>query len=98
MGDSTFLMFPQGDFRVHTGENDMASVILAGAGAVHFLVVLAYQGLPPFRVSPNPVLEGIPNGLLFLCGQGGFLGVQHPAFLAVCVLNGVINANIPEIQ
>ena len=98
MGDSTFLMFPQGDFRVHTGENDMASVILAGAGAIHFFVVLAHQGLPPFRVSPNPVLEGIPNGLLFLCGQGGFLGVQHPAFLAVCVLHSVINANIPEIQ
>ncbi|CUP84861.1 Uncharacterised protein [Enterocloster clostridioformis] len=76
----------------------MASVILAGTGAIHFFVVLAHQGLPPFRVSPNPVFEGIPNGLLFLCGQGGFFGVQHPALLAVCVLHSVINANIPEIQ
>ena len=40
MGDCIFLMLPQLDFRVHAGKNNMAPVILAGAGAVHFLVVL----------------------------------------------------------
>ena len=98
MGDGIFLMFPQGDGRVHTAENDMAAIILAGPGGVHFLVVLAYQRLPTFRVAPNPVLERLSDGLLLLGGQGGFLGVQHPAFLAVRVLHGVVDTHIPQIE
>ena len=76
----------------------MAAVILAGAGGVHFLVVLAHQRLPPLRVPPNPVLERLPDGLLFLGGQGGFLSVQHPTLLAVCILHGVVDADIPQVQ
>ena len=75
MGNGAFLMLPQGDLRVHAGKDDVAPVIFAGADAVHFLVVLAHQRLPPFRVFPNPVLEGFPDGLLLLSRQRGFFGV-----------------------
>ena len=98
MGDGVFLMLPEGDFRVHTGENDVAAVILAGTSAVHFLVVLPYQRFAPLRVFPNPVLERIPDKLLFLRGKGGFLGVEDTALPSVCVLNGIVDANIAEVQ
>ena len=98
MGDGVFLVFPQGDGRVHAAKNNVAAIIFAGAGGVHFLIVLAHQRLPTFRVAPNPVAESIPDGLLLLGGQGGFLGVQHPAFLAVCVLHGVVDTHIPQIE
>ena len=98
MGDGVFLVFPQGDGRVHATKNDVTAIILAGAGGVHFLVVLAHQRLPPLRVAPNPVLERLPNGLLLLGGQGGLLGVQHPAFLAVCIFNSIVDTHIPQVE
>ena len=98
MGDSVFLMLPQSDFRVHAGEHDMAAVILPGTGAVHFLVVLPNQRFAALRVFPNPVFESVLDKLLLLCRQGGFLCVQDAALMAVCVLNGVIDADIPEVQ
>ena len=75
MGDGVFLMLPQSDGRVHAAKDDMAAVILAWSGTVHFLIVLAHQCLPPLRVFPNPVLKRLPDGLLLLRGQGGFFGV-----------------------
>ena len=98
MGDGIFLMLPQGDGRVHAAENNVAAVILAGAGGVHFLVVLAHQRLPPLRVPPNPVLERLPDGLLLLGGQGGLLGVQHPALLAVRIFNSIVDTHIPQVE
>ena len=97
MGNGAFLMFPQRDRRVHTTESDMGPVVFAGTGGVHFLVVFIYQSLPPFRVFPNPVPKSIPDGLLFLGGQSGFLCVQHSALLAVCVLHRVIDTDIPQV-
>ena len=71
MGDGVKLVFPQLDFRVDTAENDVLPVILAGAGGIIKVVVFADQGLPPVRVFPYPVPEGVFDGLLFLLGQGG---------------------------
>ena len=97
MGNGVQLMLPQGNGRVHAAKNNMAAVILAGAGGVHFLVVLAHQSLTALRVFPNPVLESIPDSLLLLGCQRGFLGVQHPALFAVCVLHRVIDTDIPQV-
>ncbi len=98
MGDGAFLVFPQGNGRVHAAKSDMAAIILAGTGRVHFLVVLAHQSLAAFRVSPDPVPKGFPDRLLFLGRQGGLLGVQHAALFSVCVLYGVIDTDIPQVQ
>ena len=78
MGDGVFLVFPQGDGRVHAAKNNVAAIIFAGAGGVHFLVVLAHQRLPPLRVPPNPVLERLPDGLLFLGGQLSLIHISEP--------------------
>ena len=75
VGNGVDLMGLQLDLRVDAGENDVAPVIFAGPDAVHFLVVLLYQRLPPPWVLPNPVLERLPKRLLLLRGQGGLLGV-----------------------
>ena len=98
MGDGAFLVFPQGNGRVHAPKSDMAAIILAGTGSVHFFVVLAHQSLAALRVSPDPVPKGFPDRLLFLSCQGGLLGVQNPALFPVCVLYGVIDADIPQVQ
>ena len=97
MGNGVFLMLPQGDFGVHAGEYDMASVILAGAGAVHFLVVLAHQRFTALRVFPNPILERILDKLLLLRRKGGFLGIEYAPFPSVCILYGVIDTDVAEI-
>ena len=98
MGNGAFLVFPQGNGRVHAPKSDMAAIILAGTGRVHFFVVLAHQSLAALRVSPDPVPKGFPDRLLFLSSQGGLLGVQYAALFSVCVLYGVIDADIPQVQ
>ena len=75
MGDGAFLVFPQGNGRVHAAKSDMAAIILAGTGRVHFFVILAHQSLAALRVSPDPVPKGFPDRLLFLGSQSGLLGV-----------------------
>ena len=97
MGDGAFLVFPQGNGRVHATKSDMTAIILAGTGRVHFFVILAHQSLASLRVFPNPVLKGFPDSLLFLSSQGGLLGVQHAALFSVCVLYGVIDTDIPQV-
>ena len=76
----------------------MSAIVLPWTDAVHFLVVLPNQRLTAFRVCPDPVLERIPDELLLLRRQRGFLGVQHPFFLTVGVLNGIVHLHIPEVQ
>ena len=55
MGNGAFLVFPQGNGRVHPSKSDVAAIIFAGTGRVHFFVVLAHQSLAALRVSPDPV-------------------------------------------
>ena len=98
MGNGVSLMLPEGDFRVHARKDDVTAVIFPWAGAVHFLIVLPNQCLTAFRVCPDPVLERIPDELLLLCRQRGFLGIQHPLFVSVRILNGVVHLDIPEVQ
>ena len=43
--DGVPLMLPQGNFRVHSGENDVRSVKLAGPGAVETLAVVGLHFL-----------------------------------------------------
>ena len=97
MGDGAFLVFPQSNGWVHAAKSDMAAIILTGTGGVHFFVVLAHQSLAALRVSPNPIAESVPDGLLLLGGQGGLLGIQHTALFSVCVLYGVIDTDIPQV-
>ena len=94
MSDSVFLVFPQGDGRVHAAESNVSAVVFTGTGGVHFLIVLADQSLAAVRVFPNPVFESVPDRLLLLGGQGGLFGIQHPALPAVRVLHRVVDTDI----
>ena len=76
----------------------MTSIVFTGTGTVHFLVVLLHKSLSTGRITPNPILESIPDCLLFLRRQSGFLGIENTALLAIGILNRVINANIPKVQ
>ena len=92
------LMLPQGDLRVHAHKGDVLSIVFTGTDGVKLLVVLADQRLPPYCVLPNPLPKSILDGLLLLLRQRGFLLVEHTALLAVCILHGIIDAHIPQIQ
>ena len=98
MGDGVALVFPEGDFRVHADKMDVASVILTGAGRVEQLVILLHQRNAPLRVLPDPVGERILNDLLFLLRQHGLPLVQHTLGLALGILDGVIDADIFQVQ
>ena len=98
MSDSIFLVFPQGDGRVHAAESNVSAVVFTGTGGVHFLIVLADQSLAAIRVFPNPILKSVPDGLLLLGGQGSLFGIQHPALFAVCIFYGVVDAYVPQVQ
>ena len=97
MGDGVELMLPQGDFRVDAAEHDMPPIILTGPDGVEQFIVLLLQGLTPLGVFPSPVPKSVLDGLLLLCSQGGGIVVQNAAFLAVRVLDGVIDSYIAEV-
>ena len=64
MGDRIFLMFPKLNFRIHTTESDMASVILTGADTVELVVIQPYQLFPSCGITPYPILKALLNKLL----------------------------------
>ena len=97
-GDGAALVLAQLYLRVHTGECEMASVVLARARRVEQLVVLVDKRLAALRVFPQPVTEGILDDLLLLLGEGCLLDVEHPALGAVCVLDLVVDARVAEVQ
>ena len=98
MGDGVALVLPESDFRVHADKMDVASVILTGAGRVEQFVILFYQRDAPLRVLPDPVGKSILDDLLFLLRQHGLPLVQHTLGLALGILDGVIDADIFQIQ
>src|SRR5699024_5574771 len=98
VGNGPQLVIPEGDGRVHAAKGDVGPVVFTGPGGVHFLIVLMNQSPATFRVPPNPVLKGVPDGLLLLGGQGGVLGVQHPAVPAFRVRYGIVDTHIPQVQ
>jgi len=98
MSNSVALMNPESDLRVHAHEFDVTSVILTGSGAVEQLVVLLYQRNAPLGVLPDPVGESILDDLLFLLCQHGLPFVQHTLGFALGILNGVVDADIFQVQ
>jgi len=92
------LMLSEHNLRVHAGEGNVLSVIFAGADAVEQLIVLGNERFPTIRILPDPVPEGIFNSLLLLLRQCGCLLIQHTLFLTLGILDGIVDADITEIQ
>ena len=66
-------------------------------GTIEQFVILLHQQIPPLRVLPNPACKGILDGLLLLLGKHRLLLVQDTPLFTV-LLNGIINAAVPQIQ
>ena len=98
MGNGVHLMGPQGDLRVDTHKVQMAPIVLAGTGAVEFVVVEPRQPFPPGWVFPNPVLERLLDKFLLALGDSRFLLVQDGNAVAMMVCFVIINAYIPQVQ
>ena len=98
MSNGILLMFTQPDFRIHAAKADMRTIVLTRTGTVEQLVILFHQFRTAIRVFPHPILERILNGLLFLLGEGGLLFIQNSLLLTVCILHGIVDTNIPQIQ
>ena len=98
MGDRVELVLPQPDLRVHARKGDVAAVVFAGSGGIEQLIVPCDQGVPPVGVTPYPVPESVPDGLLLLLGEGGFLGVEYTPLPAVRVVLGIVDAHVAQIQ
>ena len=98
VGNGIELMFTELDFGIHTAEHDMRTVILTRSRGVEQFIILGDKLLSSVGVSPNPFLERILDSLLFLLGEGGFLGVEYTAFLAIGVGYSVIDTNVTEVQ
>ena len=88
------LVFPKLDFRVHTTENDVASIVLTGTQAVEFIVVKAAEPFSALRVRPDPILKALLDQLLLCLCDCRFLLVQNGFLFAVCVLYIVEDADI----
>ena len=68
VGHSVQLMLTELDFRVHTAERDVTSIIFPGTSGVEKLVVLLNQIVPPCWVFPYPFFKSKFYLLLFcLC-------------------------------
>ena len=98
MGDGVALVLSEGDLRVHTDKMDVGAIVFTGASGVEQLVVLPDQCNAPLGVLPDPVGESIFDDLLFLLCQHSLPLVQHPLGLAFGILNGVIDADIFQVQ
>ena len=95
---SVELMLTELNFRVHTTESDVTSIVFTGTIRIEELVIASHKLLPSVGISPNPILERILNGLLLLLGKGCLLGVEDTAFLAIRVCDSIIDTHIAEIQ
>ena len=98
MSNGVALVFPEGDLRVHAHEFDVTSIVFTGASRVKQLVILFYQSNAPLWVLPDPVGKSVLNDLLFLLRQHGLPLVQHTLGLALGILDGVIDADILQVQ
>jgi len=98
MSNGVALVFTEGDLRVHAHEFDVASIVFTGAGRVEQLVILLHQRNAPLGVLPDPVGESVFNDLLFLLCQHGLPLVQHTLGPAIGILDGVVDANILQVQ
>ena len=94
MGNRIFLMFPEFDFRVHTIENNMASIILTGSDAVELLIVELAKPFPSFRVRPYPVLKFLLNHFLLRLSNRCFLFIQDSLFLSLIIFDIIKDTHI----
>ena len=93
-----FLMFTEFDFRVHTVENNVASVVLTGTNTIEFLVIHFRKFFSAGRVSPYPVLKALLYEFLLCLCDCRFLFIENGFFLAFIIFDIVKDTDIFQVQ
>ena len=83
---------------VHAAESDMGAVIFTGTGGVHLLVVLPHQGLAAGRSCQIQSLKASRMACCFWAARVVSLAFSTRFLSAVHILNGVVDADVPQIQ
>ena len=91
-------MLAQSDFRVDTGQAEVATVILTGPQAVELLIIELCQKVTAGWVFPNPILKRLLHLFLLGLGDGGFFPIDDGGTLAVRSLHIVENADVLQIE
>ena len=94
MSNRIFLMFPEFNFRIHTIEDDMTSIILTRSDAIEFLIVRFAKPFPSFRVRPYPVLKFLLNHFLLRLSNRCFLFIQDSLFLSLIIFDIIKDTHI----
>ena len=98
VGNGVFLVGAQLDFRVHAGEGQVTAVVFPRPDTVEPFIVKPAQPGTARRVLPDPFAKPVPDQLLLLLGQNGFLLVLDGVPLAVFIFLIIKNDGIPQIQ
>ena len=98
VGNHIFLVWPQRDLGIHAGESQVASIVFSGTDAVKPLVVARYQHFTPLWIAEYPVTECVLDGILFLLGKNRLLLIHHSLFVAVQIVDHIIDLGAALIQ
>ena len=93
-----FLMFTEFDFRVHTVENNVASVVLTGSYAVELIVIHLREFFSAGRVSPYPVLKALLYEFLLCLCDCRFLFIENGFLFAFLIFYIVKDSDIFQVQ
>jgi len=85
LGYGVALVGVQPYLRVHPGKGDMVAVVLTGTLGVKQAVIGGAQVSATLRVFEDPVLERLVDGLRFLLGNSGMLGVEDADLFSVYI-------------
>ena len=92
-----FLMLHQLNFRIHSDELDMASIILPWSDTVKPFIINFTERFPSAHILKDPLFKFLPDQFLLLLCQGGFFPVQYPVF-SIGIMYCVINFCVTQIQ
>ena len=93
-----FLMFSQFNFRVHTVENNVASIILTRTDTVEFFVIHLRQFFSAGRVSPYPVLKALFYKFLLCLCDCRFFFVENGFLFAFLIFDIIKDTDIFQVQ
>ena len=91
-------MFTEFDFRVHTVENNVASVVLTGSYTVELFVIHLREFFSAGRVSPYPVLKALLYEFLLCLCDCRFLFIENCFLFALVIFDIVKDTDIFQVQ
>ena len=98
MCDSIFLMWAKFNFRVHSWESQMTSIVFTGTDTVKPFIINSYQSFTSLLIFENPILKCCFHGILFLWCQHSFFFIEDTNLIPIFIDTLIIDTNIFQIQ